>query len=307
MPHPRIYVRVTFVLTKVGSKPPININSPMGMSELLGDITSNECDRLKSRLFEIVEEPEHQLFFHKDNAHRYRFDESALQKGAVYGMKDRRKKDGSEANRKLTSRNLVAIELASEFQKHLENVSEVAYQRQGRNNRLKKVDSYRVDLYVVLIQEKEKKAAPATMIVCNSDGADGTIATSDSGGGTKRKGAPLPFSFAASKIGISLYAPIETQQKRDTVNACVPSGKTIKEFIYDLTPFISGKYNTNDDSSFGPSLDEEGETVCKYFIADFALSHFRKGLMGIARYDFTEEYGVAKKSLGRKCKLYVQK
>ena len=110
----------------------------MDMSELLGDITSNEYDRLKSRLFEIVEESEHQLFFYKDNAHRYRFGESALQKGTLYGMKDGRKKDGSEANRKLTSRNLVAIELASEFQKHLENVSEVAYQQRGRNNRLKR-------------------------------------------------------------------------------------------------------------------------------------------------------------------------
>jgi len=307
MPYPRVYVRVTFVSTKVGSKPPINIDSPMDMSEILGDITSNEYDRLKSRLFEIVEESEHQLFFHKDNAHRYKFDESALQKGAVYGMKDRRKKDGSEANRKLTARNLVAIESASEFQKHLENVSEVAYQRRGRNNRLKKVDSYRVDLCVVLIREKEKKAAPATTIVCNSNGADGTIATSGSGGGTKRKGAPLPFSFPASKIGISLYAPIETQQKRDTAKTGVPSGKTIKEFVYDLTPFISGKYSTNDDLSFGPSLDEEGEAVGEDFIADFTLSHFRKDLMGIARDDFAEEYGVAKKSLGRKCKLYVQK
>ena len=47
-------------------------------------------------------------------------------------MKDRKKKDESEANRKFTARNLVAIELASEFQKYLENVSEVVYQQWGR-------------------------------------------------------------------------------------------------------------------------------------------------------------------------------
>ena len=87
---------------------------------------------------------------------------------------------------------------------------------------------------------------------------------------------------------------------------CLPE-KQIKEFIYDSTSFISGKYSTNDDSSFGPSIDEEGEAVGEDFIADFTLSHFRKDLIGIARDDFAEEYGVAKKIIGRKCKLYVQK
>ena len=48
------------------------------------------------------------------------------------------------------------------------------------------------------------------------------------------------------------------------------------------------------------TLDEEGEAVGEDFIADFTLSHFRKDLMGIARDNFAEEYGVAKKSLGRK-------
>ena len=59
MPHPHVYVRVTLVSTKVGSKPSINIDSPMDIFDLLGGITSNEYDKLKSRLFESLEESEH--------------------------------------------------------------------------------------------------------------------------------------------------------------------------------------------------------------------------------------------------------
>ena len=127
-------------------------------------------------------------------------------------------------------------------------------------------EGIRVELCVVLIREKEKKDAPATSIICNSSAADGTIAISGSGSGTKRKAPPLPFTFQISKIGISLYTPIETHQKRDTVKTGAPSGKTVKGIIYDLTQFIS---NASNDSSSIPSLDEEREDVDEDFNADF--------------------------------------
>ena len=136
MPHPPVYVRVTFVYTKAGSKPPITINSLDDMSELLGDNRSNKYEKLKSRPFDIVEQPVASAIL---SAHHYKFDEKLLQKGTVYGIKCRQKKDGSKAGKKMTARHLIDIWSALDFQKHLEDVSEVDFQRRGRNNRLKNV------------------------------------------------------------------------------------------------------------------------------------------------------------------------
>ena len=43
------------------------------------------------------------------------------------------------------------------------------------------------------------------------------------------------------------------------------------------------------------------------FLMTFTLSHFRKELMAVAADQFPEEYAVGRSSLGRKCKLFVQK
>ena len=309
MPHPPVFVSVTFVSTKAGNKPSISIDSPVDISEHLGDIRSNEFDQLKAKLGTIVEDPECELYFHKDSVHRYRLDESALPNGAVYGMKDRRK-SGSEASTKLTASKLIPIQSASEFQKHLEDVSDVVYEKGGRRNRLQKVVAYKVELCVVLVREKEKK--PTRSIVCSSSGADTTVVASISGSGgglsgMKRKMPPPPFTFPASHICISLFAPIETQQKKNAVTTGVPAGKVNKEITYDLRPLIhnGGPDDASYDSS--PSLGDEVQTNDENFIDTFTLSSFRKDLMELAVDKFPEEYALNKKSLGRKCKLFVQK
>ena len=43
------------------------------------------------------------------------------------------------------------------------------------------------------------------------------------------------------------------------------------------------------------------------FVSTFTLSRFRNDLMVLARGIFVEEYGVGKKSMGPKCKLFIQK
>ena len=98
MPHPPVYVRATFISTKAGSNPSMCIDSPVDISDLLGDIRSNQYEKLKSQISSVVDDPKSSLFFHKDSLHKYKFDESSLQNGAVYGMKDMRKKDGSDGN-----------------------------------------------------------------------------------------------------------------------------------------------------------------------------------------------------------------
>ena len=111
--------------------------------------------------------------------------------------------------------------------------------RLGGRRKVRKPEQYTVELCVDLIREKVKKAKatgyiPATSFFCNSGASDGTITTSSSGGGTKIKAAPQPFSFPVSKIGIFLHVPIETHQKKDLTKTGVPSGKTIKEMCTTL-------------------------------------------------------------------------
>ena len=127
MTHPRVHVSVTFVTTKVGSKPIIYIDSPIDLSERVGDIRSNKYDQLKSKMVNIVEDTKSNLFFHKDTTHRCMLDESALQDGVVYGLKERQSNDGGDASKKVTARNSVPIQSASDFKKYLDEVSEVVY------------------------------------------------------------------------------------------------------------------------------------------------------------------------------------
>lgn len=57
------------------------------------------------------------------------------------------------------------------------------YQRRGMRNRLKQVVLYRVNLCVVLIEEKNKKAAPTRSILCATAGTNATTTASISGSG----------------------------------------------------------------------------------------------------------------------------
>ena len=67
--------------------------------------------------------------------------------------------------------------------------------------------------------------------------------------------------------------------------------------MYNLVPYI---ITVNDNESL-----DDNNTVDEEFSDNFTLSRFRKDLMATARDDFAGEYSVGKKSLGRKCKLYI--
>ena len=95
MPHPPVNVKVTFVSTKVGKAPLISIEAPIDISQHIGQLTSKGYNLLKTKINDIVKDPEYNMFFHRDRDHIYHFDESALQHGAIYGRKKRRdEKDG---------------------------------------------------------------------------------------------------------------------------------------------------------------------------------------------------------------------
>ena len=188
------------------------------------------------------------------------------------------------------------------------------YKRRGRRQ-AKAVKSYTVKLCIVIIKEKIKKAAvsvPTSVSVTFGGEKTAVTSNSGSGGGTigqKRK-APLPFIFLTTKLCISLHAPIETQEKQTVVITCVPAGKTNKEMTYDLSPFVIGRKDDGGDTTSNKSaasLDGEDEVADEDFDTNFTLSRFRVDLMRMAGENFAEEYGIAKKSLWPKCKLYIQK
>ena len=93
--NPRVYVKVAFVSTKAGrlSAPPVIIESPVDLSELVGGIMSKDFRILKDRLESVVEDTEKGLSFHKHSHHEHAFDESSPQNGAICGLKQRRKSD----------------------------------------------------------------------------------------------------------------------------------------------------------------------------------------------------------------------
>ena len=107
MPHSPVYICTHVVWVKAGCKPDLCIDSPEDISEVLRDIRSNQFEELKLRMVNIVVNEEFGMFFHKDKSHMYRFDESSLQKSAVYGMKDMRK--NGDRDKKLTASKLVPL------------------------------------------------------------------------------------------------------------------------------------------------------------------------------------------------------
>ena len=79
MSYPCVHIPVTFVNTKACDKRSVFIDAqPYNVSDLIGDIRTNEFSKLKTRLNEVVANHDHQLFFHKDNLHCHRFDKSVL-------------------------------------------------------------------------------------------------------------------------------------------------------------------------------------------------------------------------------------
>ena len=111
-------------------------------------------------------------------------------------------------------------------------------------------------------------------------------------------------------MSITLFGPIEIQMKKKSVVTGVPSGKTNKYMLFDLHPhFIRG--GDDESNSSGPSNDDDDEedtgTGGEDFIDAFTLSRFQKDLMMLASDQFPEECDIRKNSLGRKCKMLLQK
>ena len=84
----------------------------------------------------------------------------------------------------MTAWNLTAAQLAAEFDKFVHKVAVVEHKTWGRTN-LKQVESYIIELCVVLVKENFKKVAlpPTSSVVCQSVNA--SIAKTPSG--AKRK------------------------------------------------------------------------------------------------------------------------
>lgn len=79
------------------------MESPVDITKHIGDIRSKDHDELNSRLVYIVEVTKYKMYSHKDNAHKYRCDGTALHNGTIYGMSKK-----WESSRGDTSKNLVA-------------------------------------------------------------------------------------------------------------------------------------------------------------------------------------------------------
>ena len=183
-----------------------------------------------------------------------------------------------------------------------------------------------MELCIVLIREKVQRSVPTPAIECENSGyTQMTSVSSPSGdgnrngdgdedgdgdGGTKtkkrKKNPPQHYTFPAKGISLSLFASIEKQVKRNSSVTGVPSGKIVSELSYDLSPYIIGGKDVSDSDDSLDSMvtntisDEE-------FISKFTLSKFRKDLMMMAVQSFPEEYGLDKKSIGLKCKLFIKK
>ena len=208
----------TFVSTKPGTNPSIKIESPIDLTTYIGTIGSKEFEEFKERIKGLVESANGGLYFHQDEANTYRFDESGLPHGGVYGLRQRRKED-EDKTRKVTASKLVPLQTSKEFEKHLREVSDITYMRRGRRNTLRKIRSYTVEVCIVLIREKVDKSLPAPAIECNDSGYTQTsIITSEQSSSDsptivskkrKRKDPPKHFTFPARKIALSIFAPIE--------------------------------------------------------------------------------------------------
>ena len=330
--EPAVKVRATFVVAKSGSKPLLYVEDPIDLSELFGDIYANEFDVLKKGIDSIVKESNYNLFFHNDDSHEYTFDNSQFQHGAVFGRKSPRLED--EGN-KVTASKLCSIRDADQFKAHILNVSDIIYHPSRKSSRKRrKVNFYCADLCVVLCKRNVKRVSfgkkkattsaaaaaapttttpelvpvPITNIMTNiPDRYDdactvvSTITNSANSTSSKRK-KPSIFKFPARKLSISLFAPIEQQQRKQTTVTCVPTGKTIKDIEYDLDTFIFSPEDILDEDEVEDVVDDN-----ERFISLFTLSRFRKDMIMLALEQFPEEYSLKTKILGSKCKLFCRK
>ena len=110
------------------------MESPVDITKHIGDIQSKDRAELKSRLMHIVENTKYKMYSHRDNAHKYRYDVTALQSNTICGMSEKWESIRGNTNKKLIASKLSPIQSAVESKKHWEEVSEVIYQRWIRRN-----------------------------------------------------------------------------------------------------------------------------------------------------------------------------
>ena len=162
------------------------------------------------RIKTLIEEEEPALYFHQDSRNRYKFDESCLPSGGVYGLRKRRN-DDEDRTKRVTASKLTPIKTSSEFERHLRSVSEITYIRGGRRNTTRKIRSFSLELCIVLIKKRVVTPLPTPSITCESSGytqvtsvtsisatveEDATATTKK-----KRKTPPTHFSFPAVTKG----------------------------------------------------------------------------------------------------------
>ena len=271
---PQVHVSVTFVTTKNVNKVQLMIQNPIDLTEQIGTYRLTDFDALKVAIDDVVRDPIYGLFFHHDEKHIHSFDESPFQFGAIYARREK-KEEGEKAGKKITASRLTPIQTATQFEEHIKDVGEIVYQRQtkkrGRNKKAtKKIDHYVLELCVIVLKKKKpalpkptKEATtcvpPTTTIMTstlsltdestiNDDvEASESLVDHTTTQQTKKRKAPDAFKFKARKLSVCLHAPIETMQKKNGVKTTtVPTGKTVKDVVYNLDDYI---FNMNSDGS----------------------------------------------------------
>ena len=96
---------------------------------------------MKEKIKSLVEDQKSGLYFHQDAKNKYKFDESGIPHGGIYGLRNRIK-DDEDKIKKVTASKLVPIETGVEFKKHLRAVSEINYMRRGWRNTIKKFGTF---------------------------------------------------------------------------------------------------------------------------------------------------------------------
>ena len=113
MSAPKVNIKIKFVSAKAGNDPPIRIENPISLTDLIGDIRANDYHLLRECLENIVSNPDNDLYFHKDAEYCYAFDDDAFPDGAIFGLKERRKIQNK--NTRMTAAKLTPLKSESDF------------------------------------------------------------------------------------------------------------------------------------------------------------------------------------------------
>ena len=84
-PHnfPPIHISATFVAAYNGKKPSIMIQNPVDLTEDIGTYFVDGFSDLKDAISDVAKDRLYDLWFHKDQSHTYKFDDSAFSGGSI--------------------------------------------------------------------------------------------------------------------------------------------------------------------------------------------------------------------------------